>query len=853
MILDYFEARAGAGKTYCLARVALRYAALGKKVIISQISCPLIENTFEEHFANSKIKITRIHSDQGHLENVTTRLNDHFKNAEPGGEILMCTHVGLMMLPYIAKQSRWTLIMDEVPSCSSTYQITDKATLANLKEVPSDIPGYVELIAASKSALKKTGEPKGFVLDVLGSRSRCYALEGALARVLGSDKQDKESILNIFSELRPELFDGYSEVVFVSALFRDTMLYKSFARQGVDWRVADLKRWKVTYPEHTNGHLLTIYYASERDFAKCQRTTMVRDDQGSEITYIAAVIKRVKRLFLEQKFLYAVNNDMLIDDLWEEPLLDDEFTRHGTRLSGSPHGINSYRSWHNVAILMACNPTSHYLSFCEARDIPAQQVKDAFSRQVCYQIVMRCSLRDAENSDPKTCVVMDKRTADYLAALFSGCKVLALPCLGSGDAIPAAKSGGRPQKHANDAEKMRAYRARKTYRKKRKVSLRAQIEALNSGADLDFAQHVGDLRTKRYVTPLNRKPLSKFRNACGEIGFPIWDNPATNTNHLCQNYGPAFLTDLQAMATRVCVTKADNHLISTTLFEDRPDCSTRIGRENVVATYGIWWDQDGDTDLTHEVFASWFPDLEIYIYATFSSTKAKPRWRAYMPTDLAMTGRDPEDVYWVIQKKLIEIVNSHNYYSIKEIKSGQAPARAKPHGFDPSVWRPEAKINLPCVPNDPEGAISRLLVGPDRGPIPVLDWIDNQIDDILDREAAGEALIEKAPHTSRTPTNASTGLPDASEQPYIDRAISDYDTRARGTGHDAFWVLACKLAATSLSSSEIETILVQAASRSGRSAKDRKTEIPGILKRVDRSFNIAARTPERLSGQINPT
>ena len=891
--LKYFDARAGGGKTTCLAQVALRYAAMGRKVIISQISCPLIEATFREHFAPDviderykHIPITRIHSADGSDgKNVTSRLIEHTKEPRIGGEIVMCTHAGHLGMQFFAGRKRWYLIVDETPCPSRAYtlKLTDnhKTITDHVDAIPCAIPGYVELVAKEKkTGLRKIVKNKksdddlrriaenelqdemynviqGLAKDILNPNVRCYAFAKKYDALLAGE-QDKESTkLHVFTELSPAIYDGYAEVTIISALFRSTMLYQSWNVNNALWSPVDDTRWNVKYPEHENGHLLTIYYANTRDFAKYQRDQKMLDANGheSDVTYMQNVMTRVEDLFALEPFLYSINKDMIAE---ESEIAMSEYIRSGTRLSGSPHGINQYRGWHNVAILCALNPTLQHLHFHAARGIDAQAVKNAQYRQACYQILCRCSLRDAANTDRKKCVVMDKQTAEFIAAMFPGCAVLPLPeskRIGTEAVLMPYKAKGRTKKHESSADRLRHFRAKKAWRKSRKLELLAQIDSLQVN-HTEFSDRNGQLlnhsNQQSETLPLEKKENQRNTNpikvkrftSSVSIDFPLFAHKRTHLQLALQSWSENFMPWLESLHTRVVGNKDDNQLVATSTFEHIAECPTEVGRENVTATVGIWWDQDGATDLSAEEFASWFPDIEMYIYATHSSTRAEPRWRAYMPTDLAMPGKDStRDLYWVIMRRLVEIVNEHGYWSQAEIDKGIAPKDAKRHGFDSIVWRPEAKIYLPCVPFDPEGAISIMLDGEGREPIILRDWIETRIDSILDKETPEKGKDRSASSAATAMatkcTNGASELPSPfDETSYIDRAESAYDDRPSGKGHVSFYSYAYKLASTSLDDYEIRTKLENAAWRSGRSAKRRYGEINDIMCKLDRSHKL---------------
>lgn len=115
MSIYYFNALAGAGKTYALARYADRCARRDQKVLFVQPSKRLIDQTIAQEITplNPIYPVTPIHGDV--CTSVVNALVEHFKTTMPGGEIVFATHAALLRLPYAEGAQNWLLIVDEVP------------------------------------------------------------------------------------------------------------------------------------------------------------------------------------------------------------------------------------------------------------------------------------------------------------------------------------------------------------------------------------------------------------------------------------------------------------------------------------------------------------------------------------------------------------------------------------------------------------------------------------------------------------------------------------------------------------------------------------------------------------------
>ena len=150
MSIYYYDALAGAGKTYQLARCADRVARGGQKVLFVQPSKLLITKTIKDEIAplGPTYPVTPIHSDV--TDNVIGTLVDHFKNAGRGGEIVFVTHAALLRLPYAENGQDWFVIVDEVLAVDVFEELVLPDTHALLTDFLDLIPTgatYARLIA----------------------------------------------------------------------------------------------------------------------------------------------------------------------------------------------------------------------------------------------------------------------------------------------------------------------------------------------------------------------------------------------------------------------------------------------------------------------------------------------------------------------------------------------------------------------------------------------------------------------------------------------------------------------------------------------------------------------------------
>ena len=120
-------------------------------------------------------------------------------------------------------------------------------------------------------------------------------------------------------------------------------------------------------------------------------------------------------LFDDQLFVYTLNS-------FDDPRLFEGFSS-ARYLPPYPHGLNSYRDYHNIAIYAHFNLSNDRVGFLRKEyGISSDEVWDLINRQNYYQIVSRISLREKVypffDVDPKKVIVMDRDMAFYLQAKF---------------------------------------------------------------------------------------------------------------------------------------------------------------------------------------------------------------------------------------------------------------------------------------------------------------------------------------------------------------------------------------------------------------------------------------------------
>jgi hypothetical protein len=125
MIIRYFDALAGAGKTRALARYADRLARHGHKVLFVQPTMHLIDKTIVEELQplDHQYPVRAIHGNE--TNSVVGDIVEHTRSTpRDKGEILFITHAAFFRVPYFEQKRDWVLLMDEAPQVDMFEEFT---------------------------------------------------------------------------------------------------------------------------------------------------------------------------------------------------------------------------------------------------------------------------------------------------------------------------------------------------------------------------------------------------------------------------------------------------------------------------------------------------------------------------------------------------------------------------------------------------------------------------------------------------------------------------------------------------------------------------------------------------------
>ncbi|MPR12948.1 hypothetical protein [Microvirga tunisiensis] len=660
-----------------------------------------------------------------------------------------------------------------------------------------------------------------------------YAHQSQYERLVRGEKTD--SSLRTYSILKPSIFDGFQKAIVASACMTDTMFFRLYTARGIDLQPVKGKLCRdLRYDQHEHGERITIYYAATEAWSKTYRDKIVEDEQGVTTKFIDKIKQAIVILFGAEPFLWMGNKD----------LPDSFFPQAGaTRLPNTPHGLNSFQGYHNVAVISALNPPPVHFSFMESCKISGEELRTAHYRSAVYQAVMRCSIRKPGDENPKRVVVMDRDTAEWLANLFPGAKVQPLDGMGI---APSKGTAGRTRQYESNAEKNRAYNERQ------EREWLAQLDAINGTSFIGgryrlLVQEVRDQMKEfaRDEIPLKEGNIVTPSLTSGTAFASIYDT--IPLGHVDYTDDESFISALRDLHGRQLAAKEDAGLFSPAHFEADKATDTSRGLDNITHVRGIWLDNDGG-DLTPEAFADLFPSLRMVIWNTYSSTLDKPRWRVFIPTTYAMS----LDVYGLMIGQIVKVLNDEGYWGKRQLEKNHRIKRRRCHGFDESKFTPASLFYLPCQAKDPAHSFFDDYNDLKRGPLDLCQWIEHCILDLRpdpEPEPATTPAAPKAP--TITETSISTKFQDLRDKlladqaksragqqaAMIEKAIDEWRTAPRGDGNNAFFRLGAALQRAGLDEIEIRERLREEVAYA-HSKSERRKEIPGIIKSLRRRGTI---------------
>ena len=462
MRIKYCSAFCGSGKTHQIINRACELVRAHNRVLILQPTRELIDRTVREELqSRPNLPPFRVfHRGTVGGGKVAKAVADYSRGPPDHPEIVFATHQVFPLVRHFANKGDWVVLVDEEMQVIRYKQhripqthnlITDHLDVTAVNAIYG-----LATVGAFHLHEMARNEDRDEILETLAETNRILTnpnwdtfvnLE-QYARL----KNGRGKVLAFHSILQPELLDGFEEVFMAAANFEDSAIFNIWGEQGVQFEPDPVFSRSLRYRHHPNGDLVKILYVTEQQWSRKRREAKLG---GTDITVEAALVRAANEVFLGSRFLWHGN----------KTVIDNPFGQTAQRLPNKPHGLNAFADIDNVVFLSSLNPPTDHFRFLESRGLRGGEVRAFTYYAAAYQAIMRTSIRDPDNRQPKTILVPDWGLAEYLHDIFPGSKIEKLD-IGIGE--DASKSRGRPRRHHSNRDRLAQQRQKARERRLRK-------------------------------------------------------------------------------------------------------------------------------------------------------------------------------------------------------------------------------------------------------------------------------------------------------------------------------------------------------------------------------------------------
>lgn len=713
-----------------------------------------------------------------------------------GGRVVFITHQLLPHIAYFPDKRGWHIFVDEAPQVhdhhllripQSHSLLTDHLGLEPYNAI------FSRLVCRNARSVTDIAQNKNKdeIFEFLSEAARnvkngnweCYVNAERLERLLRGEATD----LHIYTVLSPAILSGFRSVFMASANFEDTTLYHLWRQRGITFEEDSDFAASLRFDHHTNGELIKILYATDEHWSR-QRQQDKWPESGNQTT-LELIAKSAAEVLGEQPFVWQANKD---DTDALRPLLGEN-----AQLPHLPHGLNDYSHVNNLVVLTASNPTPDQYRFLRNQGMDGDEVRRAVYFQNAYQTVLRTSIRDPNNHEPKIIVVPDLAVAERLQECFPGSKVERLAT-----GIPASGRQakiGRPRKHRTDQERKYQYR-----QKARLEAMRSQLLLGHKGPYVDGETLF--VENGRDETPIGI--ITEFRPSGSYFGTLFASKHTTTGVYVIGTNAEDFIGWLEHLSHREVPGKEANQLISPAIFDPHRDPTQSRGLGNIVELQHLWLDFE-EGDLAPDEFPKLFPTIRMVVTNSYRHDTAKPRFHVFIPVRQPLNPETYEMLWDIIADK----IEDAGYEVQKSGRKRKEMSREPPQsGLDRTKRNPASIFYLPCQAADPSQSFFVDYNDENRAILDAEVWLRNTV----------------VPFHQPRPPELHTWSPERHgelNQAMIDAATEEW-RRSRlheGEGNERFWNYAVELRRAGMHLPGIEAKLHDEAPH-GRSPKERRTQ-----------------------------
>ena len=368
---------------------------------------------------------------------------------------LLTTQTFLAIASRIKRPELWSVVLDEAftPATFATFRLGTDALrgwehFSELFSVDAEqghriLPreGRMTMVEqVSRSDYSTAGDRFKSLEDVARAvanpaiRCELVLTDGAQALLRGEAPTKRKTrkatdtyagtVLQFSSYVDPAAFAGFREVLFLSALFEQTVLYNLWTKAlGVtfeDHLDFPVEMLRDTHKEQ--GRFLAVGHLLHKDdpasLDNLTRETLTGQPGASRpgTRVIDHLVQTAASHFAEDQFLLQTNQRFgYRKDAACVP-------RNAVVIPAFSHGLNTFSDVDNVVALAVTNPNPQQLAWVRSRTgMTAKAVTQSYRIHACYQALGRCSIRKAvPTTTAKIVLTVGSDDAKFIRDLFPG-------------------------------------------------------------------------------------------------------------------------------------------------------------------------------------------------------------------------------------------------------------------------------------------------------------------------------------------------------------------------------------------------------------------------------------------------
>jgi len=370
-----------------------------------------------------------ISSEQSAAQAAINTLNEATPNT--GAIVILTTTTFLNILPRIKQKKEWSVVMDEAFSPVDFV----KFKLGSRDEIKSQNRQYFsnlfQIDDSDNKSVTPTNGKHNLVKEIAnnnwdevgsmykGMESLAKAVTNSALKVeLTEMRKDRYTFA---TWVTPEHFKDFRECIFLAALFEETILYHLWSQE-----------YKTTFQPHrffdeviernihkSQGHLVSIGHllhpddkSSRYNIESNYKTGKPREQEGLRV--INKIVETAQTYFTGKPMLLQLNNRKGYGSRHKTP-------DNVTVIPCMSQGLNEYQDHMAIAALAVTNPEPHMLKWLKERtQLPEDVLYRAFRIHSVYQACGRTAIRNWNNKERVTFLVLGKEDALFLHKLFQG-------------------------------------------------------------------------------------------------------------------------------------------------------------------------------------------------------------------------------------------------------------------------------------------------------------------------------------------------------------------------------------------------------------------------------------------------